>query len=301
VRIVLALGGNALLRRGEALSADNLLNNIKHAARQIIKLVPGNELIITHGNGPQVGLLALQNNAYKQVKPYPLDILGAETQGMIGYLIQQEIANLLGSSRMVTTLLTRVEVDQNDPAFFHPTKPIGPVYSKSEVELLALDKQWTIMPEGNGYRRVVASPLPKCILSIDPIRWMVERDAIVIACGGGGIPVIATENKFEFRGVEAVIDKDLCSALLAGQLSADCLIIATDVDAVYLDWGMSTQRPIREISFAALRSMNFLEGSMAPKVLAVCNYVEKTKKTAFIGSLNHIDDILNGVAGTRIT
>jgi carbamate kinase len=299
VRIVIALGGNALLQRGEPLTAENQLNNIKRAAAQIVKLAPGNQLVITHGNGPQVGLLALQANAYNPIPPYPLDVLDAETEGMIGYLLEQEITNLLPTSRAVATLLTRVEVNLNDPAFAHPTKPIGPLYSKKEAERMAKEKQWAITLDGTGYRRVVASPKPKKILGIAPIRWLLEHNAVVIAAGGGGIPV-GRRDKSGYIGVEAVIDKDLCSAVLATEIQADCLLIGTDVEAIYLDWGKSTQRPIQKITSTELKRISFPEGSMGPKVEAACQFVETTQKPAVVGSLNQLDDMLSGFAGTRI-
>jgi carbamate kinase len=300
MRIVVAIGGNALLRRKEPLTAENQLDNIKRAAAQIAKLAPGNQLVITHGNGPQVGLLALQNYAYHPTESYPLDILDAETQGMIGYLLEQEIANALFSSRPVTTLVTRVEVNCNDPAFQHPTKPIGPIYSKVESDQIKQHKHWTMVPDGTGFRRVVASPKPQHILGIDPILWLLERDVIVIAAGGGGIPVVTAEKEHTHKGIEGVIDKDWCSALLARQIGADCLLIATDVNAVYLDWGKSTQRPIRKISPIELNNMTFTEGSMEPKVKAACQFVETTQKTAVIGALEEICAMLGGDAGTTI-
>lgn len=301
MRIVIALGGNALLRRGEPLTAENQLENIKHAAQQIVKLAKDNQLIITHGNGPQVGLLALQNAAYSTVKPYPLDILSAETEGMIGYLLEQEITNLLPPKRVVTTLLTRVEVDPNDPAFSHPHKFIGPMYTKDEANGIATEKGWSVSPDGEGYRRVVPSPQPKKILSIDPILWLLEHNAIVIAAGGGGIPVMYSEKDQTHIGIEAVIDKDLCSAKLAAEVAADCLLIGTDVDAVYLDWGKSTQQPIRNISTTQLKTINFPDGSMGPKIKAACEFVDLTRKTAVIGTLTQLDQMLQGSAGTNIT
>jgi carbamate kinase len=298
--IVIALGGNALLRSGEPLTAKNQLQNVKRAAAQIAKLAENNQLVITHGNGPQVGLLALQANADPAVEPYPLDVLGAETEGMIGYWLEQEIANLLPASRPVVTCLTRVEVRQNDPAFAHPTKPIGPFYTKAQAERIIQEQHWTVVPIGDKYRRVVASPQPQRILAVAPILWMLEHNAVVIAAGGGGIPVTVNQEDGLRRGVEAVIDKDLCSSLLAQEIAADGLLIATDVDAVYRDWGKSTQCPIREISTAELKSMNFPPGSMAPKVAAACQFAEVTHKPAMIGSIDQIGDILQGLAGTMI-
>jgi len=299
LRIVLALGGNALLHRGEPLTSDNQLMNIKRAALQIKCIVPNNQLIITHGNGPQVGLLALQADAYPAVKSYPLDVLSAETEGMIGYLLEQELANLL-PARSIVTLLTRVIVDKNDPAFSHPTKPIGPMYSKAEALQLAKERGWSVAPDNSGYRRVVASPLPQKILNIEPILWLLNHEAIVIAGGGGGIPVSSSSEGYSSHGIEAVIDKDLCSAMLAKEVSADCFLIGTDVDAVYLDWGKSTQQPIREISLSEINSLSFAEGSMGPKVKAACQFVAQTGKKAIIGALDQIEDMLQGHAGTCI-
>lgn len=246
MRIVVALGGNALLRRGEPMTADNQRINIRIAAEQIAKISAGNELVIAHGNGPQVGLLSLQAAAYTSVSPYPLDVLGAETEGMIGYMIEQELGNLLPVGKPFATLLTQVEVNGNDPAFKYPSKPIGPVYSKEEAERLAAEKGWSIAPDGDKYRRVVASPRPKRIFEIRPIKWLLEKGSIVICAGGGGIPTMYGEDG-KLKGVEAVIDKDLCSALLAEQLSCDLLVIATDVDAVFIDWGKPTQKAVAQV------------------------------------------------------
>ncbi len=229
MKLVIALGGNALLRRDQALSADNQLENIRRAAAQLARVAVTHQLVLTHGNGPQVGLLALQSAAYTAVESYPLDVLGAQTDGMIGYLLEQELANLLPASRTVTTLLTRVEVDADDAAFEHPAKPIGPVYTQAVAEHIAATKHWAMAADGTGFRRVVASPLPLRVLGLDPIRWLLERGALVIAAGGGGIPVARGIDGHSLHGVEAVIDKDLCSGLLAHELEADCLIIATDV------------------------------------------------------------------------
>ncbi len=228
MRIVVALGGNALLRRGEPMTADNQRENVRIAAEQIAKVAPGNELVIAHGNGPQVGLLALQGAAYDQVSPYPLDVLGAETEGMIGYMIEQEMGNLLPFEVPFATILTQVEVDGKDPAFQNPTKPIGPVYSREEAERLAAEKGWSIAPDGDKFRRVVPSPRPKRIFEIRPVKWLLEKGTIVICAGGGGIPTMYDEAGKKLSGVEAVIDKDLCSSLLAQELVADILIIATD-------------------------------------------------------------------------
>ena len=300
MRIVIALGGNALLRRGEVMSAENQRENVRIASEQMARVAPGNELVIAHGNGPQVGLLALRGAAYKAVSTYPLDVLGAETEGMIGYIIEQEMGNLLPFEVPFATILTQVEVDQADPAFLHPTKPIGPVYSKDEAEQLAAEKGWRIAPDGDKFRRVVASPRPKRIFEIRPIKWLLEHGSVVICAGGGGIPTCYDENG-KLHGVEAVIDKDLCSSLLAQELEADLLVIATDVDAAYIDYGKPTQKAIAQAHPDALRPMPFASGSMGPKVQAACEFAEKTGKTAVIGSLSDIEEIVRGQAGTRVS
>ncbi|KAF1004925.1 MAG: Carbamate kinase 1 [Pseudomonas fluorescens] len=300
MRIVVALGGNALLRRGEPMTADNQRANIRIATEQIAKIHPGNELVIAHGNGPQVGLLSLQAAAYTQVSPYPLDVLGAETEGMIGYIIEQELGNLLDFEVPFATLLTQVEVDAKDPAFKNPTKPIGPVYSKAEAEKLAAEKGWAIAPDGDKYRRVVASPRPKRIFEIRPIKWLLEKSSIVICAGGGGIPTMYGEDG-KLRGIEAVIDKDLCSSLLATQLDADLLVIATDVNAAFIDYGKPTQKAIGQSHPDDIEKLGFAAGSMGPKVQAACEFARKTGKTAVIGSLSDIEAIVQDTAGTRIS
>ena len=300
MKLVIALGGNALLRRGQSLSARNLLENIQGVAAQLARVAPHHELVVTHGNGPQIGLLALQNSAYAAVAPYPLDVLGAQTEGMIGYLLEQELANHLPPGRPVVTLLTRVEVDPADPAFGNPTKPIGPVYTQEEAERIAQAMHWRIAPDGMGFRRVVASPLPTRVLGVDPVRWLLQHEAVVIAAGGGGIPVARAADGRSLEGVEAVIDKDLSSALLAQELGADRLVIATDVDAVYLDWGTPSQRALGKVSPQELLGHSFPAGSMGPKVQAATGFVLKTGKKALIGSLARIEEMLAGSAGTEV-
>ncbi|WJN59929.1 carbamate kinase [Pseudomonas sp. SO81] len=299
MRLVIALGGNALLRRGEAMTAENQRENVRIACEQIAKVAPGNELVIAHGNGPQVGLLALQGNAYDPTNPYPLDVLGAETEGMIGYMIEQELGNLLPFEVPFATILTQVEVDSGDPAFRTPTKPIGPVYSKADAERLAAEKGWSIAPDGDKFRRVVASPRPQRIFEIRPVKWLLEKGSVVICAGGGGIPTMYDNGKL--KGVEAVIDKDLCSALLAEQLSSDLLVIATDVDATYIDWGKPTQKAIAEAHPDELERLGFAAGSMGPKVQAACEFARNTGKVAVIGSLANIEAIVQGKSGTRIS
>lgn len=300
MRIVIALGGNALLKRGEAMTAENQRANVRLAATQIAKVQPGNELVIAHGNGPQVGLLALQGAAYPEVETYPLDVLGAQTEGMIGYMIEQEMGNLLPEEVPFATLLTQVEVDQNDPAFQNPTKPIGPVYSREEAEKLAASKGWSIAQDGDKYRRVVASPRPKRIFEIRPVKWLLQQGTVVVCAGGGGIPTFFDKDG-KLTGVEAVIDKDLCSALLAEQLNADLLVIATDVDATYVNWGKEDEKAIAAAHPQALRDLSFPAGSMGPKIQAACEFAENTGKTAVIGALADIEAIVRGEAGTRVS
>jgi carbamate kinase len=301
MKLVVALGGNALLRRGQSLSARHLLENIRGVAVQLARVALHHELVVTHGNGPQIGLLALQNAAYAAVPPYPLDVLGAQTEGMIGYLLEQELANHLPPGRPVVTLLTRVEVDPGDPAFQRPAKPIGPVYTKDDAGKLAQTMHWRIAPDGTGFRRVVASPRPLRVLGVDPVRWLLQHEAVVIAAGGGGIPVLRAADGISFEGVEAVVDKDLTSALLARELGADRLVIATDVDAVYLDWGTPAQRAVGKATPQDLQAHSFPAGSMGPKVQAASGFVLNTGKKALIGSLDRIEDMLAGRAGTELS
>ena len=300
--VVTALGGNALLRRGEPMTADNQRRNVRIAAEALAPVAAEHQLVVGHGNGPQVGLLALQGSAYAKVETYPLDVLGAETEGMIGYMIEQEFGNVLPWEVPFATILTMVEVDRDDPGFRNPTKFVGPVYEKDAADQLAADKGWVFKQDGNKWRRVVPSPVPKRIFEIRPIKWLLEHDTVVICAGGGGIPTMykpGTER--ELIGVEAVIDKDLCSALLAEELAADVLVMLTDADAVYLDWGTPTQRRIRQTTAAALERIPFAAGSMGPKVDAARRFVEATGGVAAIGALADLGRIIVGEAGTRIT
>lgn len=299
MRIVIALGGNALLQRGQPMTAENQRANIRLAAERIAAIAPGNQLVIAHGNGPQVGLLALQDAAYTEVDPYPLDVLGAETEAMIGYVIEQELGNLLPFEQPFATLLTQIGVDPNDPAFGKPTKPIGPIYDKETAEKLAADKGWSIAPDGDHFRRVVPSPRPQRIFEIRPIRMLVDAGAIVICAGGGGIPTMYGEDG-KLQGVEAVIDKDLAASLLAEELDADMLVIATDVDGVYTGWGTADQKRLGAVTVDEVVTMNLPAGSMGPKVAAACQFAAKTGKEAVIGSLADIDQIVEGSAGTRV-
>ena len=299
MRIVIALGGNALLQRGQPMTAENQRANIRVAAERIAAIAPGNQLVIAHGNGPQVGLLALQDAAYTEVDPYPLDVLGAETEAMIGYVIEQELGNLLPFEQPFATLLTQIGVDPNDPAFGKATKPIGPIYDKETAEKLAAEKGWSIAPDGEHFRRVVPSPKPQRIFEIRPIRMLVDAGVIVICAGGGGIPTMYGEDS-KLHGVEAVIDKDLAASLLAEELDADMLVIATDVDGVYTGWGSPEQKKLGAVTVDEVISMNLPAGSMGPKVSAACQFAAKTGKEAVIGSLADIDKIVTGDAGTRV-
>jgi carbamate kinase len=305
MRVVVALGGNALLRRGEPLTADNQRENARTACKALAPLALEHELVVSHGNGPQVGLLALQGSAYTEVEPYPLDLLGAQTEGMIGYLLQQELGNELPQEKRLTSLLTLVEVDPDDPAFGNPTKPIGPIYTEEEASQLAKAKGWTFKPDGASFRRVVPSPLPQRIYGIEPVELLLGAGSVVICAGGGGIPVMHTDEPVpagrRLVGVEAVIDKDLASALLAKELRADALLIVTDVDAVYSDWGTPEQRAIRRATPEALADSEFAAGSMGPKVHAACTFVEETGGLAAIGSINDTPALLRGDAGTLVS
>jgi carbamate kinase len=302
VLVVTALGGNALLRRGEAMTADNQRRNVRIAAEALAPIAQEHQLVVTHGNGPQVGLLALQGAAYDTVETYPFDVLGAETEGMIGYMIEQELGNLLPFERPFATLLTMIEVDPADPAFRNPTKFIGPVYDKPDADRVSAEKGWTFKADGDKWRRVVPSPLPKRVFELRPIKWLLERNTVVIAAGGGGIPTMYEPGKERHLiGVEAVIDKDFASELLARELKADLLVMLTDADAVYLDWSKPNQRAIHRAPPAAMREFSFPAGSMGPKVDAACTFVERTGNRAAIGALKDLPRIVAGVAGTIVT
>lgn len=300
MRIVTALGGNALLRRGQALTAENQRFNTALAADALAKIAIDNELIVTHGNGPQVGLLALQGNAYKPEEAYPLDVLGAETEGMIGYMIEQELGNRLPIATPLATLLTMVEVERSDPAFLNPTKFVGPVYEKEEADRIATQKGWEMRADGDKFRRVVPSPLPKRVFEIRPIKWLLEKSTVVICAGGGGIPT-AYNSEGHLEGVEAVIDKDLASELLAREIGADMFISATDAEAVYVGWGTAEQKAIKSASPNSLADIDFAAGSMGPKVAAACQFAQLTGKTAAIGALADLEAIVAGEKGTLIS
>jgi len=282
------------------MTADNQRENIRIAARALAPIIEEHEVVISHGNGPQVGLLSLQSAAYKEVEEYPLDILGAQTQGMIGYMIEQELGNLLPIEKPIASILTMVEIDPEDPAFSNPTKPIGPVYSEKDAEQLAENKGWDIKRDGEYWRRVVPSPEPHRIFELRPIHWLLEKGTVVICAGGGGIPTSYVE-KGKLEGVEVVIDKDKASSLLAFELDADLLIMATDTDGVYIDWGSDSQEIISKTTPEKIGQYTFDSGSMGPKVEAACTFVERTGQRAVIGSLNDIKEMVNSLAGTQFT
>ena len=282
MRIVIALGGNALLRRGQPMTADNQRANVRVAAEAMAPLAADHELVISHGNGPQVGLLALQGAAYPAVETYPLDVLGAQTEGMIGYLIEQELGNLLPSDKPFATVLTMVEVDPDDPAFANPEKFIGPVYEQEEADRLA------------------ASPLPRRVFEIRPIRWLLEYGAVVICTGGGGIPTMYRPGTHMLEGAEVVVDKDRASSLLARDLDADLFVMATDVDGVYRDWGKPSQKRIDRATSSELSGSEFAAGSMGPKVGAAVEYAERTGHRAAIGTLADVEGLVAGTHGTSV-
>jgi carbamate kinase len=300
MRVVIALGGNALLQRGQKLSVENQRANAARAARSIADVIKaGHEVIVTHGNGPQVGLMALQDAAYDRSVASPFDVLIAESAGMIGYLIEQELANLFPPENLFATILTEVEIDPQDPAFLNPAKPVGPVYGKEEAGQLAKANGWAIGPDGSGFRRLVASPLPKHILCVEVIELLIRQGVTVICAGGGGIPVAPLAGGGRM-GVEAVIDKDRTSALLAAQLRAQALLILTDVEGVFRDWGTPQQTPIKNMRPADVKISDYPAGSMAPKLEAAASFANTGGRFSGIGKLDDALAILQGRAGTAI-
>ncbi len=301
MRVVVALGGNALLKRGEPMTAENQRANVRAAAPALAAVAREHQLVLTHGNGPQVGLLALQAAAYTDVDPYPLDVLGAQTEGMIGYVLEQELGNAMPPEAPIATMLTMVQVDPADPAFDDPTKFVGPIYTQDQADALAAQKGWVFKADGDSWRRVVPSPQPRHIFEIRPIRWLLDHGVVLICAGGGGVPTMflpAAETTLV--GVEAVIDKDLASELLAREVNAELFVMATDVEAVYADWGTPQQRPLERVTARDLRRVEFAAGSMGPKVDAACRFVEATGGRAAIGALTQIQQIVEGEAGTQV-
>lgn len=309
MRVVTALGGNALLRRGEPLTLGAQRQNMRVAARALAPLALEHELVITHGNGPQVGLLALQAAALdaheihggdsSSLETVSLDVLGAESDGMIGYLIEQELGNVLPFEKPLATILTMVEVDPEDPAFQNPTKPIGPVYDEDEARSLAAEHGWSIERDGRHWRRVVPSPLPRRIFELRPIEWLLEKGTVVICAGGGGIPTMY-QHDGTLIGADAVVDKDRASALLARQLDADVLVLATDVDGVYADWGEAGQRRIEKATPSELDELDLPMGSMGAKVEAARDFVKATGSRAVIGGLDRLGELVAGTGGTQV-
>lgn len=302
MRLVIAIGGNALLKRGEPLSAANQTRNMSMSAVGLAQICAGHEVAVVHGNGPQVGLLALEASLYKEVPPYPFDILGAESQGMIGYVIAQAMRAAL-PEREIAALVTQTLVDKNDPAFKRPTKPIGPLYSEVEMAAMSPPPDWHFAADGPQIRRVVPSPKPIKIIELAAIKRLVESGVLTICCGGGGIPVIQNDiagSVSAIKGVEAVIDKDLAAALLAIKLEADRLIILTDVDGIYADWNQPSQKLIRSTTVSELQATDFSPGSMGPKVEAACRFVAETGRQVSIGNLQSAFPVMLGAAGTVV-
>ncbi len=298
MRAVVALGGNALAKRGEPMTADYLRKNVRGACGELAGFASTNEVVITHGNGPQVGLLALQNLAYQDVAVYPLDILGAETQGMIGYVVQQELANALGQEREVNAIITTTVVDESDPAFERPTKLIGPQYSAHDAAEAAAEYRWTIAKDGDAFRRVVPSPIPLSIVQAPLVSRLLEGGSLVVCVGGGGVPV-RIDSSGRHIGVQAVVDKDLASATLAAEIGADTLIMLTDADFVVENWGGPGQRDILTASAEAIAELSFAEGSMKPKIDAAVRFARAGGR-ALIGPLDRLDDLLARRVGTEI-
>ncbi len=301
MRIVVALGGNALARRGEPMTVERQRANVATACKALAPVAEKHELVISHGNGPQVGMLALQSAAYDTQSAYPFDVMGAQTEGMIGYFIEQELGNLLPMEKSLATLLTMVEVDPADPAFQAPSKFVGPVYDEAAAKKLASDNDWTVKPDGDSWRRVVPSPQPRRIFELNPIKWLLSNGAVVVCAGGGGIPTMYEPGTRNLIGVEAVIDKDLASYVLARDLDADLLVIATDTASVFLDWGTDNQRAVTRANPDALVELGFAAGSMGPKVEAAAAFANETGKTAAIGSLDQLEELIEGNAGTHIS
>jgi carbamate kinase len=301
MKVVVALGGNALLQRGQPMTTDQQRANVAIAAEALAKVAAQHTLVVSHGNGPQVGLLALQAASYKEEEAYPLDMLGAATEGMIGYMLEQELGNRVPFEVPLATILTMVEVDADDPAFQNPTKFVGPIYDKPSADRLAAEKGWQFRQDGDAWRRVVPSPKPARIFEIRPIRALVEQGVLVVCAGGGGIPTMYDRTRERtLVGVEAVVDKDLTGALLARELDADVFVMATDVEAVFSGWGTPAQARIDRITPTELAPMGFAAGSMGPKVAAAAEFVERTGHRAVIGRLADIEQLVAGTAGTSV-
>ena len=301
MRVVVALGGNALLRRGQPMTIENQRANVAEACEQLARLVEANQLVVSHGNGPQIGLLALEAEAYEEVPAYPLDVLGAESQGMLGYLLESGLRNQLPPGAPLATLLTMMEVDPHDPAFSSPTKPIGPIYQAAEAAELERERGWVFRPDGASMRRVVASPAPKRIVEQLEIRTLLDAGSLVICAGGGGVPVATQDGAIV--GVEAVIDKDLASGLLARDVGAELFVMATDAANAFVGFGTPEQQAIEAANPDVLLAEyggEFAAGSMLPKVTAACDFARATGRPAVIGQLSDIEALVAGTAGTRV-
>jgi carbamate kinase len=299
VRVVAALGGNALLERSERPDADIQEHHVRVAVDALVPVARAHELVITHGNGPQVGVLANESERDATLsRPYPFDALGAQTQGMIGYWLLQALENGLGGRR-VATLVTQTVVAADDPAFEAPSKFVGPVLDSAAARRLARERGWSVREDEGGWRRVVPSPAPLEVVELGVVEGLLAAGAVVVCAGGGGIPVVR-DGEGCLRGVEAVVDKDLTASLLATALRADALVILTDVPAVETGHGTPSARPLGRVPASALRAMSFPPGSMAPKVEAVCRFVESTGRTAAIGRLADAPRVLAGEAGTLV-
>lgn len=297
MRVVIALGGNALLPRGQKPDAAPQVDQVTHVAGPLADLARWHEVVLVHGNGPQVGLLALESAADTSLsRPYPLGDLVAETQGLIGYWLQLALGRHLDTP--VVTLVTQTVVDAEDPAFADPTKFVGSMYDEPEAKGLADEHDWSFKRDGSGYRRVVASPAPQRVVEAGTCDEMLRRGITVVLAGGGGIPVV--EGPEGLEGVEAVVDKDLAAALVAEELHADLLLVLTDVKAVMADFGTPDQRPLGEVTVSELESLQFPAGSMGPKVAAVCDFVRATGARAAIGSLDDTVAVFCGTAGTQV-
>lgn len=299
MRIVFALGGNALLERGQPPDAALQEANVLRAVEALAPVALHHEVVVTHGNGPQVGLLARESSHDADLtRPYPFDALGAETQGLIGYWLQQHLGNAV-PGRPVVALVTQTVVDADDPAFAHPTKPIGPVMDEVDARRVAAEEGWTVAPDGPWWRRVVASPEPRDVVELPTVERLLRQCTIVICAGGGGVPVVR-DAEGRRHGVEAVVDKDLTAAVVAERLGADLLVLLTDVPAVQLGFGGPDPRPLRHVTAGELRAHDFAAGSMGPKIDAACRFVERTGRTAGIGALADAEAIVAGEAGTIV-
>jgi carbamate kinase len=299
VRVVVALGGNALLRRGERPDSAIQVEHVAQAAPALAKVATEHSLVLVHGNGPQVGMLALESGADTTLtRPYAFSDLVAETQGLIGYWLQQGLANA-GLTTPVVTLVTQTVVDPDDPAFQDKTKFVGSVYTEHEARVLAAANGWTVRPDGKGWRRVVASPMPQRIVEVDIAEMLLDQRVTVVLAGGAGVPVI--EGPHGLEGVDAVVDKDFTAALIAEVMHADLLVMLTDVPAVLADYGLPTERPLHAVTVAELEALDFPAGSMGPKVAAACRFALSTGKRAAIGSLEEATGVIAGTAGTQVS